>query len=798
MLLPDPGRHDRRRARLRRPLAAATGVTLVACLSAYAGPATAETPQPNPYGDYFVDTYQTNTGTNTTPETNAAIGLLTEFADLWQPGATWDTGTPIQSAVLDSNIAQSVEITRNRTAAEGKQAYLMDRRHQSYSAIAGFGQYADAVRAASGAGTTISDEIPADATTVKYDDGGNSNGAWADTTSTLGKVVQLVNTVRGGFSSGNNAKNYYQYPRPWRQSEDVVVLPELVPAKSTTPASDGGFPSGHTNAAYLASLAFAYAYPERYQELLTNASELGNSRIVAGMHSPMDVMGGRILGTALAASILGDPANATLADEAHLQAEATLAQATPSTGADPYADYAANRATYRQRLTYGFVQTGDQTVAASVPKGAEALLRTRYPYLSDTQIREVLRTTALPSGYPLLDDAEGWGRLDLFSAASGYGALDSPVVLAMDAAEGGYAATDTWRNDLSGTGSLTKQGTGSLVLTGTNTYSGGTVVAGGSVVAESASALGTGPVSSTGAALAETASNPVAISGDLTQDAASTLSLTMERNGAAMAVSGTATLDGTLRVSFADGVTPAADVVLLTAGALPAGHGFTSIITSGLPRGYQPVLQYRDGAVHLVDASTLDTATPAITHSAPAEISGTAQVGRTLTVAAGTWTSGAKLAHQWYADGAPIDGATSSTLRLTGTLVGRHISATVAGYLPGYVASETTSARSAAVTAGTLRSARPVLRGKATVGRTLHVRTGSWTSGTELRYAWFANGKRISGAHGDTLKLARALAGRRISVRVTGSQTGYATASRTSASKRVAQRVANALSHPRA
>ncbi|MFB5679155.1 hypothetical protein ACE3NQ_30360 [Paenibacillus terreus] len=39
-------------------------------------------------------------------------------------------------------------------------------------------------------------------------------------------------------------------------------------------------------------LLMAYAVPERYQELLTRASGLGNNRIVAGMHSPFDVMGG--------------------------------------------------------------------------------------------------------------------------------------------------------------------------------------------------------------------------------------------------------------------------------------------------------------------------------------------------------------------------------------------------------------------------------------------------------------------------------------------------------------------------
>ena len=42
------------------------------------------------------------------------------------------------------------------------------------------------------------------------------------------------------------------------------------------------------------------------------ATELGENRILAGMHSPLDVMSGRMIGIAAAAANLADPANATL------------------------------------------------------------------------------------------------------------------------------------------------------------------------------------------------------------------------------------------------------------------------------------------------------------------------------------------------------------------------------------------------------------------------------------------------------------------------------------------------------
>lgn len=46
----------------------------------------------------------------------------------------------------------------------------------------------------------------------------------------------------------------------------------------------------------------AYSVPEQYSELMLRASELGYDRIVAGMHSCLDVIGGRMTSTAIATS----------------------------------------------------------------------------------------------------------------------------------------------------------------------------------------------------------------------------------------------------------------------------------------------------------------------------------------------------------------------------------------------------------------------------------------------------------------------------------------------------------------
>ncbi|GIF20327.1 autotransporter-associated beta strand protein [Actinoplanes tereljensis] len=488
----------------------------------------------------FVDSYKTNLTGNLTAETNAAVRALSGMQRLWQTGTAWNTGTVLDEPALRANLRYCVRVTAHRSAADEARAFIQDRQHQSYAAIAGLGPLAAAYKAGALAvtgittaptgtpATKIDDAVPADAPA------GSALGAGSPT-SALGQVVTLVNTVRGSYSSGNPSKAAYQYPRPWRMNErsevadtgvldelgfpiynsPVKVVPQLLRQRSTTPAEDGGFPSGHTNAFHLAALAYAYAVPERFQELVTAAFDLAETRIVAGMHSPVDVIGGRILATALTAAILNDPANAALKAAARAQAQAYFATAKAD-GTDAYASRAANARIVNPKLTYGLPR-GRSTAPMTVPAGAEVLLETRQPYLSAEQRREVLRTTALGAGWPLLDGPENWGRLNLFAAADGYGAFDRDVTVSLDAAAGGLAAADTWRNDIAGRGGLVKSGTGTLTLTGDNSYRGGTTLAGGVLVAGSSAALGSGDVLVAGGTLAVT--EELRLGGDYRQSA---------------------------------------------------------------------------------------------------------------------------------------------------------------------------------------------------------------------------------------------------------------------------------------
>ncbi|MEV6300157.1 phosphatase PAP2 family protein [Actinoplanes sp. NPDC051861] len=571
----------------------------------------------------FVDDYKTNVTANLTAETNAAVRILSGMQRVWTTGTAWNTGSARDEQFLRANIRYCVKTTTHRSAEAAARAFIVDRQHQSYSVIAGLGPLADLYKAgalavtgittapASTPATTISDAVPAGAPA------GSTLGA-GNPASELGKVVTLVNTLRGSWSSGNPSKFAYQYPRPWRLTAGsevtdtgtvdefgypvyesaTIVAPQLLRQRSTNPAEDGGFVSGHTNALFLAALAFAYAVPERFQEMVTTAYDLAETRIIAGMHSPADVIGGRILGTALAAAILSDAANATLKADARAQALRffqervggdvhTFAHST-NISSDAYASRATNASIVRPKQTYGLPARRSSGARMVVPKGAEVLLETRLPYLDAQQRREVLRTTALDAGNPLLDGPEAWGRLDLFTAADGYGAFDQTVAVTMDATAGGFSATDTWRNNITGRGGLLKHGTGTLTLAGANRYRGGTAVAQGTLVAATPSALGTGPVVLNGGTL-RLATPTVHTAGTFHHDTG-TLALSLGPHGATLAAQSTtpaaqsATLAAQSATLAAQSATPAAQSATPAAqSATPAAQSATPAAQSATP-----------------------------------------------------------------------------------------------------------------------------------------------------------------------------------------------------------------------
>lgn len=65
-------------------LGAALAMTATPVMAA-TDPAAIE-PVPGPHG-YFVDTYKTNAMENQSPESNAVVGVLSPFLNIWEPGS---------------------------------------------------------------------------------------------------------------------------------------------------------------------------------------------------------------------------------------------------------------------------------------------------------------------------------------------------------------------------------------------------------------------------------------------------------------------------------------------------------------------------------------------------------------------------------------------------------------------------------------------------------------------------------------------------------------------------------------
>ncbi|TDU30509.1 hypothetical protein EDF61_101470 [Arthrobacter sp. JUb115] len=167
-----------------------------------------------------------------------------------------------------------------------------------------------------------------------------------------------------------------------------------------------------------------------------------------------------------------------------------------------------------------------------------------------------------------------------------------------------------------------------------------------------------------------------------------------------------------------------------------------------------------------------------------------AQVGKKLTAKVSNAPSGVKLKYQWLRAGKNIKGATKSTYAPAAADLGKRLSYTVTGSKTGmYPVVHTSDYTSQVIKGNYTVTKAPNIGGKVVYGQTLKVNPGTRsTKPGKFKYQWLRDGKTIKNATKTTYKLGLSDVGRKISVRVTASGSGFATqTSTTSKTKTVAK-----------
>jgi subtilase-type serine protease len=230
--------------------------------------------------------------------------------------------------------------------------------------------------------------------------------AVAPTGFTLPTFNGVPNTTNNVYDTAYGVKNTEKGRNQYGSSRPVQVRPPTGPAPHINlfdPTAISGlttnpsFPRGHTTYAYTDSILLGMLMPELYQSMLSRGSQFANSRIVLGVHYPLDIIASRSLASYDLSQAFTNPdyINSPATTGTSIDLPSSFTSAAPelntylSAGAqaagcgtsvascaasqsNPYAPSSANAATHASNLTYGlptlsFKQAPQEAAPAGAP-----------------------------------------------------------------------------------------------------------------------------------------------------------------------------------------------------------------------------------------------------------------------------------------------------------------------------------------------------------------------------------------------------------------------------------------------
>jgi len=121
---------------------------------------------------------------------------------------------------------------------------------------------------------------------------------------------------------GKPAKDHYNRPRPMIGDERPICVP-----REDWMKTNASYPSGHSMTGWTWALILAELAPAKADDMLAIGKQIGESRIICGVHYASDIEAGRTLGAAMVARLHGDPQFQS--DMKKARAEIARAKAAP-------------------------------------------------------------------------------------------------------------------------------------------------------------------------------------------------------------------------------------------------------------------------------------------------------------------------------------------------------------------------------------------------------------------------------------------------------------------------------------